>query len=96
MSITPSGSIKASETVSKTDQKDRDLRKACSDFEAIFINSMMQAMRKTLPGDGLFAGGLQKDIYESMYDQQLAQEAASGKGLGIGEALYRQLEKSSR
>ena len=38
------------------------LKKACADFESIFINFMFQSMRKTLPGDRLFGSSHQKEM----------------------------------
>jgi len=92
MTVSTIHSISPPETGSEADLKDRKLRKACGDFEAVFVGYLMKSMRQTLPGDALFDSGIEKDIYESMYDQQIAEESAKGKGLGIGDALYRQLK----
>jgi len=67
------------------------LKKACADFEAIFINYMMKTMRDTIPKSGLnkLPG---KDIYDSMVDQKVAQDLAEKKGgIGLQEMLLRQL-----
>ncbi len=55
-----------------SEEKDQKLKQACSDFESVFINMMLQAMRKTLPGDSLTGKSSATDIFESMYDQNLA------------------------
>jgi flagellar protein FlgJ len=75
---------------SKAVENDR-FKNACADFEAIFIHHMFQSMKQTLPGEDLFGQSSQKDMYESMYHQEIATQLARGKGLGMGEALYRQL-----
>jgi flagellar protein FlgJ len=72
--------------------KNEKLREACSDFEALFLDRMFQSMRKTLPGDAIFGGSHQKEIYESLYYEEMSKKISRGKGMGIGEALYRQLE----
>lgn len=79
----------------KQDKNDDErLKEACADFEGILLGYMLKTMKKTLSGDALFGGGLQKDIYDSMYNQELAENIAEGKNsLGIGEALYRQLKE---
>ncbi|RLF65185.1 MAG: hypothetical protein DRN30_04500 [Thermoplasmata archaeon] len=67
------------------------LKKACADFEAIFINYMMKTMRNTIPKSGLnnFPG---KDIYATMVDQKVAQDLATKKGgIGLQEILLRRL-----
>jgi flagellar protein FlgJ len=66
-------------------------KNACADFEAIFIQHMFQSMKQSLPREGLFGQSSQMDMYESMYYQEVATQLARGKGLGMGEALYRQL-----
>jgi flagellar protein FlgJ len=78
------------EKVAKQDK----LKKACADFEAIFINYMLQAMKKSLPGNELLGKSSQREMYEGMYFEKMATQIAQGKGMGIGEALYRQLDKA--
>ena len=75
-----------------TEADKKKLKQACTDFEGVLLNSMFQAMRKTLSGEDIFGKSLGKDIYESMYYQELSGiMAKSGRGLGIGDSLYRQL-----
>lgn len=74
------------------DARDKKLREACNDFEAMFIQTMLKSMRKTVPEDLSGASGNQKQIYESMFDSELAKQISrSSKSMGIGEALYRDL-----
>ena len=69
------------------------LKEACADFEAIFLNYMFTSMQDTLTGDALFGKSLGKDIYESMYIQQISTDIArGGRGYGIGDALYREMK----
>lgn len=71
--------------------KERKLKETCQDFEAIIIQQMLTAMRKTIPKDGLFSSGYAEDMYQSMYDEGLSKEIASGRGLGLADVLYKQL-----
>jgi len=67
------------------------LKKACADFESIFISYMLKTMRRTIPQSGLndFPG---KDIYTMLLDQKVAEDVAKrGGGLGLQEMLLRQL-----
>ena len=76
------------------DSEDKKLKKACTDFEAVFMGYMLKTMRKTVPHDDKGAMGNQKEIYDSMFDQQLTtQISQSKKSFGIGEAMYRQLSR---
>lgn len=93
MDVNPINKINASNPASDVQTKNQKLREACSDFEAMFLDRMFQSMKKTLPGDGIFGKSHQKEIYESLYYQEMSKKIARGKGLGIAEALYRQLEE---
>jgi peptidoglycan hydrolase FlgJ len=64
-------------------------------FEAVFMTMMMQAMRDTLPQDGLFASS-QMDTYQGMFDQQLALDLSRQGGLGLAVVIERQLSASQR
>ncbi len=75
---------------------DKGLRKACEDFEAIFIRQMFQVMRKTIQKSGLFGGGMQEEILTDLCDERVADEIAHGRGIGISQALYRDLAAVSR
>jgi flagellar protein FlgJ len=72
------------------------LKKACADFEGLLLNYMFEAMRKTVGEGGVFGKSFQKDMYESMFTQEVSTSLARGKGMGIGEALYRQVSGSAR
>ncbi len=70
---------------------DKRLRKACADFEAVFMSQIFQQMRQTVPHDGLLDGGAGEDMFTSMMDEHVAGSAAARMQNGVGAALYRQL-----
>lgn len=76
--------------------KENDLKKACTDFEAIILKQLLTAMRNTVPKGGLMDGGYAQEMYQSMYDEGLANDMASGKGIGLADALYKQLSGPNR
>ncbi|HXL04320.1 MAG: rod-binding protein [Firmicutes bacterium] len=80
-------------SMGKTDSSSDDalLKKACSEFEAIFIESVIKAMRKTVPKDGLFSGGFGEEVFQELFDQEIACQITSRGGLGIADTLYNQL-----
>ncbi len=69
----------------------QQLRQAAEDFESLFVYYMLRTMRKTIPKSGLLGNGMGGDLWESMFDQQLATEVARGTSLGIAEMLIQQL-----
>ncbi|MBF0118068.1 MAG: rod-binding protein [Desulfobacterales bacterium] len=70
---------------------DEKLKKACKDFEAVFINEMFKAMRKTVPGDDIFGKSFARDTYEDMYYNEVATKMSKGEGFGLADTMYRQL-----
>ena len=67
------------------------LKQACADFEAIFVDFMLQQMRQTVPQNDSFGGGRAEQLYTSMMDSELAKSIAHQRGLGLAEQMYRQL-----
>jgi len=67
------------------------LREVASQFEALFLQSMLKSMRDASMGDSLFGESDQMDMYQGMLDQQLSLEMASGSGVGLADMLVRQL-----
>jgi peptidoglycan hydrolase FlgJ len=65
------------------------LSAAASQFEALFVQNLLKAMREALPQDGPLSSDSMR-AYTSMFDAQLAQEIAK-RGLGLGKMLERQL-----
>ncbi len=78
------------------EKKEKKLRKACHDFEALMLKQLLTTMRKSVPKDGILHGGYASDMYQSMQDDALAQEMAKGRGMGLGDSLYRQLSRGPR
>ncbi|MDI6687669.1 MAG: rod-binding protein [Desulfobacterales bacterium] len=71
------------------------LKKACTDFESIFINYMLKTMRRTVPQSGTNFPG--KDIYSTIVDQKVAEDLAKrGGGIGLQKILLRQLGAGNR
>lgn len=67
------------------------LREVASQFEALFLQTMLKNMREASLGDDIMGNSDQHDMYQGMMDQQLALEMASGKGVGLADMLVRQL-----
>jgi flagellar protein FlgJ len=63
-------------------------------FEAIFVSMMLKSMREATHSEGMFDNEASK-MYTSMFDQQISQKIAAGKGIGLADMLTRQLSKAS-
>lgn len=68
-------------------------RQAARQFEAMFMNMLLKSMREAMPSsDPLNSSG--SKMYTGMLDSELAQKL-SGKGIGLADAMVRQLERKS-
>ncbi len=68
------------------------LRQASRQFEAVFINQMISAMRKTVGDGGLIEKSNGQDIFEGMLDEEWSKKLANKAGPNsLSEILYRQL-----
>jgi len=66
------------------------LRKACREFEAIFISFMLKSMRDATPEAGLLGEGLGSQVYSDIFDSKLAEKMAETGNMKIGDVLYDQ------
>ena len=66
------------------------LKKACADFESIFMHQMLKEMQKTVKKTGLVHGGQAEEIFSDMLDE----ERAKTMQIGIGDVLFMQLSKA--
>ncbi|MDJ0941593.1 MAG: flagellar assembly peptidoglycan hydrolase FlgJ [Woeseiaceae bacterium] len=67
------------------------LREVASQFEAIFLQTMLKSMRDASIGDPIFGDSNSHEMYRDMLDKQLSLEMASGEGIGLADMLVRQL-----
>src|SRR4051812_5783309 len=70
------------------------LKEAARQFESLFTQMMLKSMRdanKSFGEDSLF-GSDQGDMYQDMFDDQIAMQLSKGKGLGLADMLVRQLQ----
>jgi flagellar protein FlgJ len=74
--------------------RDKKLRQACTEFEAIFLYNLFKEMRRTIPKSSLLPAAPGKDTYEMMFDQKVAEDLSKrGEGIGLQKTLYEQLRR---
>ncbi|AJF00849.2 flagellar assembly peptidoglycan hydrolase FlgJ [Pandoraea apista] len=65
-------------------------QQAAKQFEAVFTQMMMKSMREATMSGGLL-GSDQEKMFNGMLDDQLAQQLASHKGIGLADLMLKQL-----
>jgi len=66
------------------------IQETARQFEALFVQTMLKAMRDASPGEGMGESD-QTEFYRDMYDQQMALHMVKGRGLGIASMLVSSL-----
>jgi flagellar protein FlgJ len=76
----------------RPDQDKAKLRKACQDFEAVFIGQIWKHMRSSVPSDGMLHSK-EEQSYLAMFDQEISIKMARSGGIGLSDLLYDNLSQ---
>lgn len=68
------------------------LRQTAQQFEGLMLQQMLKSMRAASLGDDVM-GGEQMGFYQEQFDAQMAQHLAASGGLGLADALVRQMQR---
>jgi len=85
--------LKQIEALEKKD-KQAALKKACQEFEALFLYQILKGLEKTVPKSGLFPETLQQDIYQDLFYQEVS-KALAKRGVGLANLLYQRLKRDT-
>ncbi|MFN7684402.1 MAG: rod-binding protein [Oligoflexia bacterium] len=74
-------------------QVDPATRQAAEGMEAMFLDYLMQTMRKTIPKSEMSLENGASEIYRGMLDSEAAQRAARAGGVGLAEQIVAYLQQ---
>ncbi len=77
-----------------TNRSEKALQEASEDFEALFVHFLLRTMRRTVMKSGLLDTGLQGDVMQALFDQELSRQIARSTRLGIAEMVQQQLQRA--
>ena len=72
----------------KNEAENEKLRKACQDFEALFVTNLLKTMRSSESPGGMFGKGFGGEFYQSLLEAEVAQKVTRGGGMGLSDILY--------
>ncbi len=72
-------------------QDKEDLKKVCSDFETIFMKMLYKEMKATIPESDFMPKTFAREVFEEMHEEEIISKVANGKGMGLGDMLFKQL-----
>lgn len=75
--------------------KDAALPEVAKQFEAIFIQMVLDSMRKANEalGKGLFDSN-EMGMYQDMFDKQISVSMAEGRGIGLADLIVKQMSQN--
>lgn len=77
------------------DDLDRKLMEVSKQFEGIFVNQMVSAMRKTVVHQGIVPESHAERVYQGMLDQEHAQKITDSGEMGLAALVYQHLKTQS-
>lgn len=88
--------VQAFEEALKTAAQNQDvaqLKRVATQFEELFMNMMLKAMRATVGDGGLVEKSNQFEIFQGMLDENFAESFAKAGGIGIADMMVEQMRK---
>ncbi|MDX9703177.1 MAG: rod-binding protein [Candidatus Auribacterota bacterium] len=68
-------------------------QEVAKNFESLFVNLLLQQMRKTIPKSDLIDGGHGQEIWEDMFYEEISKQATQNNSLGISELLMKEFQR---
>jgi flagellar protein FlgJ len=87
---------KKGSSLKTNESKDKELWEAANQFEAIFYQQMLKAMRSTIEKSGLIDGGRAEEIFQDMLDGKYSETMSKKGTLGISEIIYSELKRENK
>lgn len=72
-------------------KRNKDIKDASVQLEAIILKMMYGEMWKTVPKNELFGDDNAMEIWRDMYHEELTKNIAENGGIGIQDLIYQQL-----
>jgi peptidoglycan hydrolase FlgJ len=72
---------------------DKALKSVCQQFEGIMLNMVYKGMKATIDKSDLMEEDPGTEIFQSMQDDNMMEEASKTGTFGLAESLYKQLSK---
>lgn len=76
----------------QTEASQEKLKKACADFESIFLSYMLKTMRASASEIDPVGKSHESKILYAMYDEKLSEEIAGSGGIGLANILLEKIK----
>lgn len=75
-------------------ENSKKLYQACQDLESVLVNTVIKAMRQSIPKSGLIGDSFAEETYQSMLDEEYSKQVSKSQTLGVADMLYKQLNRN--
>ena len=81
-------------TLQKSPQtEDAKMRDAATQFEALLLQQMFGAMWQAVPKDGVLGASREEELFQDMFREALAGEAAKTQSIGIKDVILKEMQQ---
>lgn len=71
-----------------------ELKKGAKAFESYFVQSLLKEMRKSIKHEGNGSLRFGEGMYQSMFDEAIAEKISENGGMGLANILIKSLSKN--
>ena len=72
------------------------IQEVSESFSSLFLETMLQAMRKTVPKSGFMDGGNSEEIYRSLLDAEYAKSMSQTSGKSLSNMIAKQITETQK
>jgi peptidoglycan hydrolase FlgJ len=83
--------LSKAQDMAKNAMSEEKAREAAQEFEAVFLTQILETMYAGVEPDSLTGGGNAEKLFRSMINEKTAQSMAKNGGIGLADAVYRQI-----
>jgi len=77
-------------------KEDMALKKQCQEFESVLITQMFKQMRPKAEEEDLFGSTKDREMFNSMLDDERAKVWAQEGGIGLASIMFQQMKDANK
>lgn len=77
-------------------KQDLELMKQCKEFESVLINQMFKQMRPKAQEEDLFGSTKDREMFNSMLDEERTKAWAQEGGMGLANIMFQQMKNINK